>query len=260
MADFASRNLILVADDQAFIRSLLISMLRELNYRTLDASDSAEAMRHLERNPYAAILDQRMAGQTGLEILQAVRSGCTRSPRDLPVLLLTGHADEHIVRIAGELDVSALLSKPISKEQLGARLDAIAKTEIELKAPRSYALVDVDPAECAAPPRQTSSAWILRETIIPRNPASATTAKTPLRRRRKPYMRRGDDIHYSRLEAGMVLARDLYTANGTLLLAAGSEINKAMVKRLRKVCEDNANMTYLTVVAASGGSSGSEIL
>jgi len=248
MTSFETRKMIVVADDQAFIRSLLVSMLRELGYRTLDAADGTQAMQQLAHRPYAAILDHRMAGQTGLEILRAIRCGRTSSARDLPVLLITGHADEHIVRVAGDLDVSALLSKPISKAQLRARLDAVAIMPISLKAQKVYAAIDLEPAECGAPARQTSSAWILKDSIAPREAPFVTAAELARRIGAPGRTLVGDDTHYSRLQAGMVLSKDLYTSSGKLLLAAGSEISETMAKRLTKICEGNPEMTYLSIV------------
>jgi CheY-like chemotaxis protein len=252
MSNSEAHKVILVADDQAFIRSLLISMLRELGYRTLDAVDGNHAMQQLNLRPDAAILDHRMAGRTGLEILREIRCGRTKLARDLPVLMLTGHADENFVRIAGELDVSALLSKPVSKVQLRARLEAIARAGIELKPPQSYAEVDMAPAECAAPPRRTSNAWVLRDSIHPRQAPFVTAAQIARRAGAAARAAQGGDTHYSRLRPGMILARSLYSGGGKLLLAAGTEIDKAMVKRLARLCESNPDMEYLSVTPAKG--------
>jgi len=247
MTDYASRKVILVADDQPFIRSLLNSMLRELGYRTLDASDGNQAVEHLARRLYGAILDQRMEGPTGLDILRAIRSGQTRCPRDLPVLLLTGHADERIVQVASQLDVSALLSKPVSKAQLKERLDAVDKANLTLKSAGSYAAVEVNPAETAPDNQQPRNAWVLRNAAIPREAPLASAARPQRRLYAKNGRLLGIDIHYSRLEPGMVVARDLYSSNGTLLLAAGSEVSKSMARRLLKICESNPDLTYLRV-------------
>ena len=247
MTDYASRKVILVADDQPFIRSLLNSMLRELGYRTVDASDGHQAMQHLERRLYAAILDHRMDGPTGLDLLQAIRCGQTRCPRDLPVLLLTGHADEHIVRVASQLDVSALLSKPVSKVQLKERLGAIDKAQLSLKTTGSYAGIEVDPADCSPPDHPPRSAWVLRNSMVPRDPALVAPARLDGRLYARNGRLLGFDIHYSRLKPGMVVARDLRTSSGTLLLAAGSEVSKTMANRLVKICEADPNLTYLRV-------------
>jgi DNA-binding response OmpR family regulator len=187
-----------------------------------------------------------MAGVTGLGILQAVRCGQTALSRDLPILMLTGHADEYIVRVAGELDVSALLTKPVSKVQLRARLDAATKRAVELKPPQSYAAVEVRPAEGGAAARHTSNAWILKNTILPQSAPCAAAAKTT--RRAGTY--RGDETHYSRIRPGMVLTKDLFNGGQRLLLAAGTELTADTIKRLTGICEGNPELTYLSVIPA----------
>lgn len=240
-------KLILVADDQGFIRSLLISMLRELGYRTLDASDGYQAMQQLAGRPHMAILDQRMAGYTGLEILQAVRSGRSGQPRDLPVLLLTGHADEEIVRIAGELDVSAFLSKPVSKTQLKARLEMVAKTPLMLRSPQSYAVVDVKPVQSVPAARTTGNGWLLKRDMHPLNAPYTSAADLARRASAAARAARDGETHYSRIRAGMVLKKDLYSASGRLIVAAGLELTEDMVKRLVGLCEANPALHYLNV-------------
>lgn len=247
MSNSEARKLILVADDQAFIRSLLVSMLRELGYRTQEASDGSHAVQQLVLRPDAVILDHRMAGWTGLEILQQIRCGDTSRPRDLPVLMLTGHADEHIVRVAGELDVSALLTKPVSKVQLKARLDSATKVKMKLKEPQDYARVNVARAECAAEPRRTSNAWILKDAIFPRKSSYLSAADMARRAGAAATEAPDGNLHYSRIKPGMSLANDLYSDSGRLIVAAGLELSEEMVKRLARICEENPDLRYLSV-------------
>ncbi|MGD1876528.1 MAG: response regulator [Kiloniellaceae bacterium] len=247
MSNSGAPKVVLIADDQAFIRSLLVSMLRDLGYKTLEASDGNHAMQQLGLRPHAAILDHRMAGLTGLEILQAVRCGSTGSPRALPILMLTGNADEHIVRVAADLDVSALLSKPVSKVQMRARLDSACKMPTRLKPMAHYAGVNVLPAECNPTPQKTSNAWILRDTIFPREEPFAPHQRPP---KQKGSSMSGEEMHYSRIEPGMVLSKDVHNTSGRLLLAAGTELSEDTVKRLRGICEDNPTLRYLSVQPA----------
>jgi CheY-like chemotaxis protein len=247
MSNSKQHNAILIADDQAFIRSLLVSMLRDLGYKPVEAIDGHQAMQQLVLRPRALILDHRMAGLTGLEILRAVRCGHTGLARSLPVLMLTGHADEHIVRVAGELDVSALLTKPVSKAQLRQRLDSALKRSPCLKAPALYDAVEVLPAECGAQPRTTSNAWILRDTIFPSGvPFTPQPRVAKAKRRGSP----GDEMHYSRIEPGMVVSQDVYSDGGRLLLAAGTELTEKAIERLSKLCEDSPKLRYLNVQPA----------
>ncbi len=247
MTNVKEPKAILVADDQAFIRSLLVSMLRDLGYRPLEAADGYSAMQQLALRPQAIILDHRMAGFTGLEILQAIRCGHTELMRGLPVLMLTGHADEDIVRAAGELDVSALLTKPVSKVQMRQRLETAMKRPVRLKPAAVYNKTNVQPAEATAAPRTTSNAWILRDTIVPRGEAFTSKKKAAPA---KPSGSAGEEIHVSRMEPGMVVSKDLVSAGGRLLLAAGTELTEKSIKRLSRLCEDNPDLRYLNVQPA----------
>jgi len=240
-------KLILIADDQGFIRSLLVSMLRELGYRTLDAPDGHTALQQLAARPDMVILDHRMANVTGLEILQEIRCGRTGQPRDLPVLLLTGHADEDIVRIAGELDVSAFLSKPVSKTQIKARLDMVAKTPLSLRSPQTYAIVDVNRAEYVPAPRTGSNAWILKDEIFPPKAPYVTAAEMARRAKAAVRAAQEGETHYSRIRPGMILKDNLYSSGGRLIVAAGLELSEDMVKRLVGICEANPTLHYLNV-------------
>lgn len=247
MSTSEAPKLILVADDQAFIRSLLVSMLRELDYRTVDAPEGRQALQQLVLRPDMVILDHRMAGLTGLEILQEIRCGRTGQRRDLPVLLLTGHADEDIVRIAGELDVSAFLSKPVSKTQMKARLEMVSRSVVALKSPQSYACVEVPRAEHAPAPRTTGNAWILKEEIFP--PKAPYVSAKEMARRASAAARTGREreTHYSHVKPGMMLTEDLYSGSGRLIIAAGLPLSEDMVKRLAGLCEANPALRYLNV-------------
>lgn len=247
MSTSEAPKLILVADDQAFIRSLLVSMLRELGYRTADAPDGRQALQQLALRPDMVILDYRMAGLTGLEILREIRCGRTGQPRDLPVLLLTGHADEDIVRVAGELDISAFLSKPVSKTQMKARLDMAAKTTVSLRSPQSYARVEVSRAEHVPAPRTTGNAWILKEEMFPPEAPYVTARELARRANAAARASRERETHYSRVRPGMALTEDLYSNSGRLIVAAGLPLSEDMIKRLVGICEASPALRYLNV-------------
>ncbi len=114
MSNAKALKSVLVADDQAFVRNLMVRMLNDLGYATQTASNGNEAMMALDFVTGALILDHQMDGMTGLEILHAVRTGETALERDFPILMLTGHAESDLVMRASALDVSGFLYKPVS--------------------------------------------------------------------------------------------------------------------------------------------------
>lgn len=60
------------------------------------------------------VVDQHMPGQTGLQLVNSLRSQGTR----LPVALITGSPSADLLRQASELGVARVLEKPLNDEVL----------------------------------------------------------------------------------------------------------------------------------------------
>lgn len=117
---------ILVAEDDAKLRSHLVRSLREAGYTVDDTGDGNEALWLLSEHSYdAAVLDVSMPGQDGVSVTRMARSrGCAS-----PILLATARGEIH-ERVSG-LDAGAddYLLKPFSTEELLARLRAILRRQ-----------------------------------------------------------------------------------------------------------------------------------
>ncbi|WP_299623386.1 response regulator [Pelagibius sp.] len=250
---------ILIADDQDFVRSLMTRMLQQLGFNARAVHDGREAAMALKFIDGALILDQQMGGLTGLELLKSVRTGETILERGFPVLILTGHADMDVVKLASELDVTALLTKPVSKAQLKDRMSYALTRKIDLKPAPTYAAIEVPKAKVEDLPvtdapmpamkrrpktedKQTDGrkSWVLKGNCEA-DPALA--------------MGDGRRVHYSKIQPGMMLVENLYGKNGALLLGAGTELTEDMIGRLITKCESNSTAEYLTVVQANRPSS-----
>jgi two-component system chemotaxis response regulator CheY len=91
---------ILVADDSATIRRLVRGILEYRGYEIVEASSGDEAHQVIEREAAAlqlALLDLKMPGRDGLEVLESLRlreaqSGTGGPP--LPVIILTAEEEE----------------------------------------------------------------------------------------------------------------------------------------------------------------------
>jgi DNA-binding NtrC family response regulator len=80
---------ILFADDESHLRDLMQIELPRLGHEVTVCPDGAAALRALEQGFYdAALLDLRMPGLTGIEVLGQIRQV---SP-ETQVIILTGHA------------------------------------------------------------------------------------------------------------------------------------------------------------------------
>jgi len=115
---------ILVAEDQADIRDLLVLNLRSAGYEVTAVADGREALAcQTERAHELLILDLMMPGLDGLEVCKALRAkgGAT------PILMLTAKSTE-LDRVLGlELGADDYLTKPFSLAELLARVKALLR-------------------------------------------------------------------------------------------------------------------------------------
>ncbi len=113
---------VLIVDDDASQRSLLSSFLTQCGVNVRVAESGLEALSIIARmRPAMLISDVRMPGMTGLELLTALR----KNDAELPVLLVTAHAD--IRDAVGAMRQGAVdyLQKPIDLEELLAAVQAV---------------------------------------------------------------------------------------------------------------------------------------
>jgi signal transduction histidine kinase len=118
---------ILVVEDEAAVRELAVTSLKELGYRVLSAGDGAGALQALARNTAIDLLFTDIGlpgGMTGRQLAEAARA---RRP-DLKVVYTTGYARNAIVH-GGLLDPGQeLLPKPFSYAALAAKIRAMLDT------------------------------------------------------------------------------------------------------------------------------------
>src|SRR4051794_7652339 len=103
---------ILIADDDTDCREALREIMEPQGLRTVLASSGEEAIDIVrDGDIHLALFDLHMPGMTGLETLQVVRQFCAR----LPAILVTGDADESVLRQAHLQQVYSVIPKPIRK-------------------------------------------------------------------------------------------------------------------------------------------------
>jgi len=87
MTSIAQDPKILLVDDNAVVRDMLVDLVGSLGYVADAASGGTEALALFDRNRYDIVLtDLLMPGMSGWEVLAAVRQ---RAPR-MPVIIITG--------------------------------------------------------------------------------------------------------------------------------------------------------------------------
>ena len=123
---------VLVAEDDAGLRSVLERGLRENGYAVDAVADGDEALTYLRAYPYAAaVVDWRMPGRSGVEVVQEAR----RRGLAPPILMLTAR-DTTADRVTG-LDAGAddYLVKPFDFGELLARLRALLRRPGDVRLP-----------------------------------------------------------------------------------------------------------------------------
>lgn len=117
------RGPVLLVEDEQEVRRIIRMELAALGYAVLEASNGPEAAALLDNVPEIAILvtDTVMPGGIGGRDL-AIRARKTRP--GLPVLLITGYANEAALAGIAELDVP-VLRKPFGRDELESALRSL---------------------------------------------------------------------------------------------------------------------------------------
>jgi two-component system OmpR family response regulator/two-component system phosphate regulon response regulator OmpR len=115
---------VLVIDDDARLRELLVRYLTEQGFAVKAVADGAAMDRALALNHYhLLILDLMLPNEDGLSILTRLRG----SGEQVPVILLTAKGEE-IDRIVGlEMGADDYLPKPFNPRELVARIHAVLR-------------------------------------------------------------------------------------------------------------------------------------
>jgi two-component system nitrogen regulation response regulator NtrX len=109
------RASVLIVDDEASIRESLRMILEFEGYRVDEAGGGSQALtRVAERPPDAVLLDIKMPEMDGLEVLKAFRE----RGYDMPVLMISGHADVTTAVEATRRGAFDFFEKPLQRERI----------------------------------------------------------------------------------------------------------------------------------------------
>jgi CheY-like chemotaxis protein len=112
--NLASTTSVLVVDDEVSIREVLADLLKESGYRVLTATNGAEALRMIERDPPDLVLtDVMMPVMDGHELLLHLRDD-----PGLEGLAIVVMSAAQRLQLADGVHVAAVLSKPFDFDLL----------------------------------------------------------------------------------------------------------------------------------------------
>jgi PAS domain S-box-containing protein len=132
------REVVLVVEDDDLVRTSTVSMLRELGYTCIHASDGAAALDKLRSGAKIDLLFTDVVMPGPVKCRDLAREAQALHP-GLPVLFTSGYSENAIVH-QGRLDEGVqLLSKPFSREDLARKIRSLLQ-----KAPRVVLVVEDD--------------------------------------------------------------------------------------------------------------------
>jgi DNA-binding response OmpR family regulator len=116
--------LVLCADDDEDILSLVALRLRRAGYEVATAADGDEAVAIARaRRPVLAVLDVMMPKRTGYEVLAELRGD--GALREMKVILLSARVQEGDVARGMDAGADAYLAKPFKAQELVSTVQAL---------------------------------------------------------------------------------------------------------------------------------------
>lgn len=109
---------VLVVEDDAPVRNLIITTLKTHEYKYLTAKNGAEAvMMASSHNPDVVFLDLGLPDMDGMEVIRQIRSWS-----NMPIIVISARGDDNDKIQALDMGADDYLTKPFSVEELLARL------------------------------------------------------------------------------------------------------------------------------------------
>jgi two-component system response regulator (stage 0 sporulation protein F) len=112
---------ILIVDDQYGIRVLLDEVFRKEGYQTYQAANGKQALALAdEKKPDLVILDMKIPGMDGLEILKRIKI----LDKSIQVIMITAYGELDLIQEAMQLGALTHFTKPFDIDELRIMVDS----------------------------------------------------------------------------------------------------------------------------------------
>ncbi len=106
---------ILVVDDEAIMRNLLLKILEQEGYQISLASSADEALEKLKNESFELVLsDVKMPGTSGFDLLKAIK----KSWPNIACIMMTGYGDAYTVKEALMFGADEYITKPFKSNEI----------------------------------------------------------------------------------------------------------------------------------------------
>ena len=117
---------ILVVDDEPHICELLRDTLESAGFECIESKDMYKAYRLIkELDPHLVLLDWKLPGGDGIELLQILRK--RQEAKSLPIVMLSANTREDDIIRALDMGASDYVTKPFSPKELLARIRTLLR-------------------------------------------------------------------------------------------------------------------------------------
>jgi DNA-binding response OmpR family regulator len=130
---------ILMVDDEEKFRETTRKILNRRGFETIIAADGTEAIAKLAENPDVVVLDVKMPGMDGHQVLKEIKK---RNPQ-IPVIMLTGHGAMPSAKEALVHGAYDYLTKPCDIDLLAAKVMDAVKSKSGHRIPEEKKVGDV---------------------------------------------------------------------------------------------------------------------
>ena len=201
---------ILVVDDDAMSRRVLVQLLSAAGYDCRVSNDGSEGLEAIHASPPSLLLlDFDMPGLNGAEVLRRLRSDENPTIAQIPAIMLTAHGSEQSEVSCLQAGADDFVTKPVNASVLRARIE----TQLRLRSMRRQLEHQNDELEkwrfdleC-----DLAAARLTQQSLIPQKPLPLPGWQVATYYR--PVIQVGGDIYgWLRMRDGRVL---FWIADGT---------------------------------------------
>ncbi len=115
---------ILIVDDEEMVRNLLVSLLSKRGHKCETAKDGVEALEKIKKSSFdSAVIDVVMPLMDGITLTKELLKLYPK----FPIMIMTGHSDEHSAESAIAAGAREFIKKPFSIDEFILRFDKMMR-------------------------------------------------------------------------------------------------------------------------------------
>ena len=117
-------NKILVVDDDAILRTLLVRLLKKIkkDFQIMTAADGCMALEALKVTPVDLVLtDYQMPEMDGMEAFTEIK----KLYPDLPIIMMSGYGDDKLSKVFLQAGGAGFIKKPFCPDELNLKVQSV---------------------------------------------------------------------------------------------------------------------------------------